>query len=167
MSKEMTIPETPSLTGKQIKAVDFFVIGMSKNDIADALNVNLRTVYRWEGSDGFQEELKKRQKTAQVEERIRDAIAATKQTSPDQLQVSLQALAREKEQTRAAIAHLGKKFLSKAINRLKDLPDEAVTPQLVPQYADIAVKLIRYAHEEWAEELALQEMIEQLVNGEG
>ena len=37
---------------------------------------------------------------------------------------------------------LGKSFLVKTIRRLQDLPEEAITPALVPQYAEMALKIL-------------------------
>lgn len=70
-----------------------------------------------------------------------------------------------KEEVYTYFEKLGKNFLLKTIRRLQDLPDEAISPNLVPQYANMALQLIRVAHEGWAEEVKLAELM-QSIRGE-
>jgi transposase-like protein len=136
--------------------------GQYISDVATALGVSERTVLRWKQKHA--DRVTKNVRTIDaVTNTLHEVVQAAKEIPSDRIQEELQTLKDGKDEARKYFERLGKSFLIKAIRRLQDLPDEAIRPETIPQYADMALKLIRYAHEGAVEDLQIHKLIEQLV----
>jgi hypothetical protein len=154
----------PSLSASQIAAAQSLASGMSLIRSAKVAGVDRRTVQRWQKQEAFTREVRDRRALAAAGAALDEA----KQLSPTgfDLAAAIADLRVMKEQTRSQVRSAGKSLLQKCSERLQDLPIEAITPTLLPQFFRVAQEFLQWADEEQARELALSELTERLLGPE-
>lgn len=156
------------VTPEQEKIVERVLQGESIESVANDVGYHRRTIERWKSAHlaKYPDRVYESKVVTDAVAELKFAIAAARELPQTNLREELQKLKEDKEDARKYFERLGKSFLVKTIRRLQDLPEEAITPALVPQYAEMALKLIKFAHEGAAEDLQVHKLIEQLVQKE-
>ena len=108
----------------------------------------------------------RRKALSAASDRLTEAVEKSRLRDPAELQTELERMQEESRRDREVLSQAAYNLLMKASRRLEDLPDEAITPQLVPQYLKTAMDILETVEAKRAEELALQETIEQLLSAD-
>jgi hypothetical protein len=150
-----------TLSESQLKAAALLGDGMSKTDVALSMGCHVRTITRYLDVAEFVKEVEARRALAAAGERLNEA----RQISPTgfDLPAVLASLRASKRDTRLQVRECGSSILSKCCERLSDLPIEALTPQLLPQYFKVGKELLEWADEQEAQELEISELVEQML----
>ena len=159
-----TNPEMQTLSTSQLKAAALLADGMSKAAVAMSLDVHPRTITRWGDSQEFQREVSDRRALREAGERLDEA----RQVRPSgfNLAEAIADLREAKKATRLRVRAAGFSLLEKCCERLTDLPSEAISPALLPQYFKVGRDLLEWADQAEAEELELSELTEQLLGSD-
>jgi hypothetical protein len=161
MSQRATPPTMPALSALQIEVAQSLALGMPVIQAADVAGVDRRTIQRWMKHDSFNQEVADRRALAAAGARL-EAAKQVSQTGFD-LPAALASLREAKRDTRLQVRECGSSILSKCCERLADLPIEAISPQLLPQYFKVGKELLEWADESEAQELEISELVEQLI----
>jgi hypothetical protein len=159
-----TNPEMQTLSTSQLKAAALLADGMSKADVAMSLDVHVRTITRWGDSQEFQREVNDRRALREAGERISEA----KQVSPSSFNLpeTIADLREAKKATRLQVRAAGSTILEKCLERLQDIPAEAVPIKDLPQFFRVGRELLEWADEQESQELEISTLIERLLGPE-
>jgi hypothetical protein len=154
----------PALSASQIEVAQSLASGMSIIKAANVAGVDRRTIQRWQKQEAFNREVSDRRALREAGERISEA----KQVSPSgfNLTGAIADLREAKKATRLRVRAAGSSLLEKCCERLTDLPSEAISPALLPQYFKVGRDLLEWADQAEAEELELSELTEQLLGSD-
>jgi hypothetical protein len=154
----------PALSALQIEVAQSLAIGMPVIQAANVAGVDRKTVQRWMKHGSFSQEVADRKALAAAGARLEEA----KQISPSgfNLPAAIADLREAKRATRLQVRECGSSILERCCERLADLPIEAISPQLLPQYFKVGKELLEWADESEAQELEISELVEQLIGPE-
>lgn len=159
--------ETP-LTPRQYDCAAYLAAGATQLDTAQRVGISRATVSRWLRLPAFKAEVERRKERLVM---ARDVGDRTETEFDNRLmaiahQQEIDAIRASKKQFRETELLLSQKLYRKAIRRLIDLPDEAITPNLIPALLQTAILLKNDAFQGWADELGL-DAIADLLGSQG
>lgn len=153
----------PTLTKQQDLAARKLVTGMSQTDVAKSLGVSRKTINRWTKEDDFQAEMAELRK--RITQPTEEAIANLEILTDDETKEWLLEMENHLDflQNAAKTARVGGlQAATKAMRRLKDIPDEALKPGDAVALLKAGAELMRAAVEFESEALGLYALAERV-----
>lgn len=153
----------PTLTEQQTLAARKLVTGMSQGQVAKDVGVSRKTINRWAQDDDFQAEMAvlRRRLTQPTE----NAIAQLELVTDDEAQEWLAEVDSHLESLKQAAKTArvgGMAAATKAMRRLKDIPDEALKPGDAVALLKAGTELLRASFDFEAEALGLYALAERV-----
>lgn len=157
----------PMLTEVQLKAIACLEAGMSQDDTAVVAGVSRRTIQRWLNIEEFDAELKRRRSRGPSARVLADeAIAEAETEASARMQSAMAAELRhyreEKLRTYQRLVNTALTALDKIDNRLRDLPDEAIAPNMIAPLANAFTSMLTKGLEEWGDLLAINDLLAEM-----
>lgn len=149
------------LTVAQLNAADLLGQGITQTDAAKQVGYSRATIVKWLKLPEFQREVERRKAIALEAHQSQSRLAHEGEAAEFQQELAVYRKKRL-DLYRMKLA-IGQKMLQVAGNRLKDLPDEAIAPQMIPGMIAAADKLTEGAMQGWSEIIGLDELLQDLL----
>lgn len=160
--------ETLSMPKERLTAINLLASGMSRGDVAKSIGKSYKTVQRWEADQDFAAALateieRRRQRTeeklqAVADEQIDQDVASLR----DDLAAYHKALVNVQKQRLMR----GREMMDKAMRRLKDLPDEALSATEAVRIYQAGDLSIEKGLSNWGEALAVDDVLSRMSSAE-
>jgi len=162
MSEAIARPELQS------RAIALLADGVSKNDVAVSIGCSRKTITRWSKDEGFAAAL-----AAEVERRRQRTEAKLQEAADRQIDEDVASLRDELAEYHKALVNVqkqrltrGRMMMEKALRRLQDLPDEALTAADAVRMAQAADSFLEKGLGNWGEAIAVDDLMTRLNNAE-
>ena len=160
--------ETTALTDVQLRAVALMAEGLSQNEAAKRLGCNRVTINRWAQKPDFAAAL-----AAEIERRRLRTEQQLQEAADRQIDENVASIRDELAEYHKAVVNVqkqrltrGRLMMEKAIRRLQDLPDEALTAADAVRMAQAADSFLEKGLGNWGEALAIDDLMSRLGNAE-
>lgn len=165
MPQRATNPAMPALSALQVEVAQSLAADMPVVHAAARHGVDRRTVQRWaKHNDAFAQEVADRRALAAAADRIDEAKRIT--PTGFNLTAALADLREAKKATRLTVRNAGNSILEKCVERLADIPAEAVPIKDLPQFFRVGKELLEWSDAQESEELELDQLLEHLISPE-
>ena len=161
--------ESPVLTKDQRKAIGLIADGMSNTATARSIGCSIATIGRWAKKENFAKELelekqrREEKRKRQFEQVASEQIASASDELRDELAEYHKATINVQKQ-RLVRARM---LMEKAIRRLQDLPDEALSAADAIRMLDSGDRLFEKGLGNWADAIALEDVMSRLGGSNG
>jgi transposase len=161
------MPEAIARPELQTRAIALLADGMSKQDVAKSIGCSSKTIQRWTKDTSFstalQDEIRRRRLRTEsklqevADEQIDKDIASLK----EELAAYHQAIIKVQKQRLVR----GREMMEKAIRRLKDLPEEALSASDAVRMYQAGDNAIEKGLGNWGEALAIEDLMRRMNDG--
>lgn len=151
----------PTLTKEQLTAIASLAAGDSQGDAAKKAGVSRSSVCRWVKDEDFQAEIERRKKSAEdLRKSEFDRVQAEEiKEEVKEVQETLKAYRLARLRAYRQTLELGLHILNKTGKRFKDLPDEAIAPNMIPAMLKAGSELAEQGFDGWAELIGVEQVL--------
>lgn len=163
------MPESLTLTKDQRKAIGLIADGMTHTAAARSIGCSTATIGRWVKKDDFAKELtlerqrREEKRSRQFEQAANEQIA----NASDELRAELAEYHKATINVQKQRLVRARMLMEKAIRRLQDLPDEALSAADAIRMLDSGDRLFEKGLGNWADAIALEDVMNRLGGGDG
>jgi transposase len=162
------MPEAIARPELQSRAIALLADGVSKKDVAMSIGCSNKTISRWCQNEDFAAAL-----NAEIERRRQRTEAKLQEVADEQIDRDVDSLKEELAAYHQAMVNVqkqrlvrGREMMEKAMRRLRDLPDEALTAADAVRLAQAGDSLLEKGMGNWGEALAIDDILQRLSHAE-
>lgn len=148
-----------NFSAKQLQTIDLLAIGVPHSKIAKKLDISTRQITNWKTDDDFVAEIEKRR--SEINTTYNNERAEITAVSLAEYLKELQVYKKVKIDIQQEFTSLGLTIARRVAKRLEDLPDEAITPAMIPHFVRIAIDCADEGTGAWAELIGLGKVFHQ------
>jgi transposase len=162
------MPEAIARPELQSRAIALLADGVSKKDVAMSIGCSNKTISRWCQNEDFAAAL-----NAEIERRRQRTEAKLQEAADEQIDKDVANLKEELAAYHQALVNVqkqrlvrGREMMEKAMRRLKDLPEEALTAADAVRLFQAGDTAIEKGLNNWGEALAVDDLMKQIGHGQ-